>query len=531
MSGRAFETRLAGIAAMSAVRAGAVLCAAAVATRQSLGIAVCASIAVLVVAAADAWRIGRQLQPLVRHVARHGDDSASTPPSAAAVRDALAAPGRLGVALFALGATAAVACLIADLVVGRPIAGGVVAALGIAATSLAASACAESTRSAVGSALLARVRAIDVAPPQTSSLPRAEALHGAALGASVVIAAAAMLALRGQPLVALVAGGPLAVAAAAGAAYLGRRRGSVEAAAIASLSTRARAVLAPGAPLAALDEDSPRALRAIGTSLDALSRRLAEDDAREAAAGSSQDAAQRMKTQFLAAMSHDLRSPLNSILGFSELLARGTDGPLSPAQHESVQAIRTSGAELLRLLTDIVDSARLEAGKLSLRRAWTPSVEILTEAVTQGRELVGDRPLRIEAELQPGLPPVYVDRQRVVQAVVGLFGHAASAMQTGVIRLSARVASGPPGPDRQVRVTVRDESRGVSEAQIARIFEAFRAISEPGGRRIGGLGLNLSLARALVRLHGGDIAVQSEAGVGTTFTIALPLDGPASASE
>ena len=91
------------------------------------------------------------------------------------------------------------------------------------------------------------------------------------------------------------------------------------------------------------------------------------------------------------------------------------------------------GGELLRLLTDIVDSARLEAGKLVVVRAWTPSVEILTEAVSQGRELVGERDLRLEVELQPGLPPVFVDRQRIVQAVVGLLGHATQSTPKGVI--------------------------------------------------------------------------------------------------
>lgn len=191
--------------------------------------------------------------------------------------------------------------------------------------------------------------------------------------------------------------------------------------------------------------------------------------------------------------------------------------------------IRRSAHDLLRLVTNILDSARLEAGKLQLRRAWTPSVEILTEAVSEGRRLIADRPLQIEAELQPGLPPVHVDADRAVQAVIGLFTHAAHAMDSGTIRLVARVAYGPPGPASEyLRVDVLDEGAGIREADQERIFEAFRELQEPSGKRIGGLGLGLALARDLVQAHGGDIWFESEPGQGTTFTVALPLTEEAS---
>ena len=138
--------------------------------------------------------------------------------------------------------------------------------------------------------------------------------------------------------------------------------------------------------------------------------------------------------------------------------------------------------------------------------------------------MIGDRPLEIEAVLQPGLPPVYADADRVVQAVVGLFSHAIDAMERGTIRLVARVASGPPGPERFLRVDVVDRGQGIREADKEVLFEAFREVQEPSGKRIGGLGLGLSLASSLVKAHGGDVWFETQPGRGTTFTVAIPLD-------
>lgn len=237
--------------------------------------------------------------------------------------------------------------------------------------------------------------------------------------------------------------------------------------------------------------------------------------------------AQKLKTQFFASMSHDLRSPLNSILGFSDLLASEADGPLLPAQLENVRAIQKSGNELLVLLTDVLDSARLEAGRLPIRRAWVPCVELLTEATRRVKPLLRERGLDIHAELQPGLPPVHVDADRVVQIVTSLLTHVARAMERGTIRLRAREAAGPPGPSPQMRIDVVDVGQGIAESQREQIFEAFRSLTQPTGRRLGGLGLGLSLARGLARAHGGDVWVDSTSREGTTFAIALPLtEGP-----
>jgi len=238
------------------------------------------------------------------------------------------------------------------------------------------------------------------------------------------------------------------------------------------------------------------------------------------------DEARQVRSQFMASMSHELRSPLNSIVGFAQILEDGIDGELSDGQRESVVMVRRSAEQLIALLTDTLDLARIEAGKLRLRRQWTPSVEILTEAVRRGREIVEGREVEIEAELQPGLPPVYADPARIVQAVVALVRHAARSMTRSSVRLRARTALGPPGPAQQLRLEFYDAVGALPRAEVERIFEAFREIAAPSGRRVGGLGMALSLSRELVRLHGGEVWADSVPGAGTVLCIALPLDEP-----
>lgn len=265
----------------------------------------------------------------------------------------------------------------------------------------------------------------------------------------------------------------------------------------------------------------------LATALSDLAQRFASMRAKEREGRLAMEQAQRLRTQFLASMSHDLRSPLNSLLGFATLIASGVEGPITGEQRESIQMITRSARDLLRLVTNILDSARLEAGRLSLDRAWTPASDILSQAVSDGRRMLEDRPLEIEAEFAPTLPKIYADQDRVVQAILGLFSHAIHATERGTIKVLANVYRGPPGPtEAHLRIDVIDQGAGIREADQATLFEAFREIQEPSGRRIGGLGLGLALARELIRAHGGDVWFVSKHGRGTTFMVALPIERP-----
>jgi signal transduction histidine kinase len=177
----------------------------------------------------------------------------------------------------------------------------------------------------------------------------------------------------------------------------------------------------------------------------------------------------------------------------------------------------------------VLDSARLDAGRLKLRRAWTPSVEIVTEAERAGRSIVEGQDVTIDTRIQPGLPPVFVDRARIVQAVVATFRHAVRDGRAGTIALRAREDRGRDGRA-CLRLEVENASRPLHPDDLARAFDAFGDLRESTGRRMGGLGLALALARKLARLHGGDAWAEA-ASAGTRYVVAIPLEPPADADR
>jgi signal transduction histidine kinase len=235
------------------------------------------------------------------------------------------------------------------------------------------------------------------------------------------------------------------------------------------------------------------------------------------------ESAQRMRDLFLASMSHDLRSPLNGILGFVALLQKHN---LKAAQMESLEIIDRRGRELLELIENILDAAKIEAGKLDLARDWIAPAEILATAVRRGRELALEKGGQVEVrgELQQGLRPMWVDGPRLTQAVINLVANAVKFCDRGVVRVrfSKIVRDQMEG----VRIDVEDQGRGIPEKELNQIFDAFRQPIR--SRRHGGLGLGLTMTRALVELHNGRIDVESSPEHGSVFTLWLPLVHPES---
>lgn len=494
---------------------------------------VCGRILAMTAAAVGAQAVAvvemlRRTAPLYRAARRAASED--VPPSQAALRDALAAPHWLG----AVTAGPGVLVGASDLLSGGAVfgahepGGGAPLGLFVCSVALAVAVLAGSVARGAVEGWLAAFRPDQqvlhqgrVAVPSIATL---SALTVAAVGGVVTA-----LAWAAEPGVVAIAASVVAVAGTVTTWALARRiqarLASDQLTLVARLS-EAEAALAGGSAARLTLSEAPwqsAELAELAAALDEMSNRYGALVRQEDLARASVQELQRSKMLFMASMSHDLRSPLNSILGFGELLQQSGERSFNDAQRESVRLIARSGEELLRLLNDVLDSARYEAGRLQLRPAWTPSVEILTEAVRQAREMVADDELEIVAELQPGLPPVHVDRERIVQAVVGLFRHAARAMSGGTIRMYARVAPDPVTGAEQLRVDVVDRSGGIRDEDRERIFEAFREVTSASGRRIGGLGLSLSLARALVRAHGGDVWLDNEPGRGTTFTVAIPV--------
>lgn len=257
----------------------------------------------------------------------------------------------------------------------------------------------------------------------------------------------------------------------------------------------------------------------VANAVERLTLRYGEMAQAEERARESVRQARALKTRFMALMSHDLRSPLNSITGFAEVLAEGLDGPLEPGQRESATAIRSAGEDLARLVTDILDTARLEAGRLPLEKDWFPMVTLIGNAIGEARARLRNDALGLEPQLEPGLPPIHVDADRVVQALVGILIHVGQMVRRGTIVLDVHRAD-----DEWVTVDVRAVDLRADDAQ--RIFEALRAVRAPSGQRVVGLGLGLSLARGLVEANGGTLRYEELPQGGARFALTLPTAGP-----
>ena len=247
-----------------------------------------------------------------------------------------------------------------------------------------------------------------------------------------------------------------------------------------------------------------------------LTQRYAEMARAEERARQSVSQTRELKTRFMAMMSHDLRSPLNSITGFAEVLSEELDGPLEEGQRESVTAIREAGEDLSRLVTDILDSARLETGRLPLEREWVPLVTLLGRAIGDTRARLRSNRVALEPRLEAGLPPLWVDPDRVVQALVGMLIHVCRMVGEGTIVFDARRAEGG------VQVAIHAAELPADDSR--RIFDALRVVRDASGQRAG-LGLGLSLARGLVEANGGSLTYDSMR-AGGRFTLILPTEPP-----
>jgi signal transduction histidine kinase len=232
--------------------------------------------------------------------------------------------------------------------------------------------------------------------------------------------------------------------------------------------------------------------------------------------------AERLRTSFLAAMGHDLRGPLNAIIGFSELLVMDEHDAVATPQRPSVDIIRRSAHDLVVLLDQILDWAKLEAGQLGIERGPVALETVIAEAVAEARARAADRGLQVELDVAPALPVLQADAERLRQALLGLLDHATRVAGRPLVYLRVRLIAPDDLQGERVQIELRDPQLRIRDADRETFFQAFRPSYEPTGRRLGGLGLGPALARALFRAHGGTVWLSSRADTGTTFTAELP---------
>ncbi|WP_235579766.1 response regulator [Ramlibacter sp. Leaf400] len=230
--------------------------------------------------------------------------------------------------------------------------------------------------------------------------------------------------------------------------------------------------------------------------------------------------ASRYKSEFLANMSHELRTPLNSSLILAKLLADNPEGNLNVEQVQFAQAIYSAGNDLLNLINDILDIAKVEAGKLELRPEVTPVASVAQGLRAMFQPLAARKGLQLELSVAPDVPAtLYTDRQRLEQILRNLLGNALKFTEQGSVALEVSRR----GAD-ALAFEVRDSGVGIEPSQQELIFEAFRQADGTVSRRFGGTGLGLSISRDLARLLGGGITLASTPGEGSTFTLVVPLE-------
>jgi signal transduction histidine kinase len=258
---------------------------------------------------------------------------------------------------------------------------------------------------------------------------------------------------------------------------------------------------------------------ALGTAFN----EMADELEREA---SQRDQLDRLKDEFVLTASHELRSPLTSVLGFAELLMLERDS-LTPKQVETVEVILDNCQHLVRLLNDLLDLARSDAGRLTMRPQATEVSTLVEDAVRTMRAQTESAGQSLTEQVEPGLPLVNVEPDRIRQILLNLLTNAHEYSPQGAsIVVDARAVDG------QVEIAVTDNGPGIPPEQLERVFERFTRGDAGLTQRVGGTGLGLAISKSLVEAHGGTIAARSTVGQGSAFSFRLPaLDASAPEPE
>ncbi len=232
----------------------------------------------------------------------------------------------------------------------------------------------------------------------------------------------------------------------------------------------------------------------------------------------------RLKSDFLANMSHELRTPLNSIIGFSRVILKGIDGPLTEMQEQDLSTIYNSGQHLLNLINDILDQAKIAAGKMDLQFDYFEMKNVIDGVRSIGIGLVKDKPIDIFVDVAPGLPKAYGDEFRTRQVLINLISNAAKFTREGSITIGTYPVLDEESGLMMIRTDVTDTGIGIAEKDMSLLFEAFRQVDSSLTRTQGGTGLGLPISKSLVEMQGGKMLVSSRANVGSTFSVLMPLE-------
>lgn len=228
---------------------------------------------------------------------------------------------------------------------------------------------------------------------------------------------------------------------------------------------------------------------------------------------------ERMKNTFLAIVSHELRTPLNAILGYAEMFKEAVYGPVNEKQARASDRILTNARRLLDIVSDLLDQAQIEAGKLTIQVRNFKPADLVDNVHGVMDKIAADKGLALTSEIDPGLPDTLQgDMARLQQILINLSNNAIKFTDKGSVHMRLYRAD-----KKHWGLEVMDTGIGIPEDELGRVFEAFHQVDSTATRRHGGFGLGLAIVQQLVQLMGGTIVVKSKMGVGSIFTITLPL--------
>jgi signal transduction histidine kinase/HAMP domain-containing protein len=228
--------------------------------------------------------------------------------------------------------------------------------------------------------------------------------------------------------------------------------------------------------------------------------------------------ADKLKSAFLASMSHELRTPLNSIIGFTGIILQGLAGPLNKEQQKQMGMVRDSARHLLSLINDVLDISKIEAGQLSIASEKVDMPTAINNVIRSVIPLAEKKNLLLLSNIAPDVGSIISDQRRVEQILINLINNAIKFTEKGTIQINSEIK------DNWIVTSVQDTGIGIKKEDRYKLFQVFQQIETGLSRKHEGTGLGLSICKRLVELLGGEIWVDSEWGVGSTFTFTLPLE-------
>jgi signal transduction histidine kinase len=258
-------------------------------------------------------------------------------------------------------------------------------------------------------------------------------------------------------------------------------------------------------------------MAAVEERIQASTGYLAEQNTRLQWQSRELEKANRLKSEFLASMSHELRTPINALIGYASLMLDRIYGDLTPRQEEGLNRIQGAAQHLLALINDILDLAKIEAGRMPLHLDDVTLGDIMTEISQQIEPMVKKKALTLSIELPSGDLRLHTDRTKVKQILLNLLSNAVKFTHHGGIWVTVS------RDEEDLRFDVRDTGIGIRATDLESIWEDFRQVDQSRTREFGGTGLGLSITRKLVDALGGHVFAESTYGKGTTFTVVLPV--------